>query len=102
MKRAVLAPAIAAFAVSTLAATALATALAGCSSQSAYSQSDAERYIRQSESQWAESVATNDASVVKRILADDVVWVMPDGSVWKLAQTVADAERGPGGFTSDH
>ena len=34
-------------------------------------QSGAERYIIESERQWAESVATGDASVVERILADD-------------------------------
>jgi hypothetical protein len=35
------------------------------------SSAEAERYIKESESQWAESVANGDASVVERILADD-------------------------------
>jgi hypothetical protein len=39
-----------------------------------FSQSEAEKYIKASEAAWAESVATNDATVVKRILADDIVW----------------------------
>ncbi|MGC2033236.1 MAG: hypothetical protein WA642_24690 [Steroidobacteraceae bacterium] len=39
-----------------------------------YSRAEAEKYIKDSSSAWAESVATNDASVVQRILADDFVW----------------------------
>jgi hypothetical protein len=39
-----------------------------------YSQAEAENYIKDSTSAWAESIATNDASVVTRILADDCVW----------------------------
>jgi hypothetical protein len=35
------------------------------------STAEAERYIKESESQWAESVANGDASLVERILADD-------------------------------
>ena len=37
------------------------------------SQEDAERYIIQSERQWAESLATGDAGIVRKILADDFV-----------------------------
>jgi hypothetical protein len=33
---------------------------------------EAERYIIESERQWAESVATGDASTIERILADDL------------------------------
>lgn len=40
-----------------------------------YSRAEAEKYIKDSSSAWAESVAADDASVVKRILADDFVWV---------------------------
>ncbi|MGH8277667.1 MAG: hypothetical protein ACRETH_13330, partial [Steroidobacteraceae bacterium] len=39
-------------------------------------QADAEQYIKVQEAAWAESVATNDASVVRRILADDCIWVL--------------------------
>ena len=39
-----------------------------------YSRSEAERYITDAEAAWAESVATNDASVLQRIMADDCVW----------------------------
>jgi ketosteroid isomerase-like protein len=66
-----------------------------------YSQAEAEQYIKASEAAWAESVTTNDASVVQRILADDCVWVL-DGEIWDKARAVADAAKGPGDFLSDH
>lgn len=66
-----------------------------------YSRSDAERYIKQSEAAWAESVGTHDASVVKRILADDVIWVL-DGKVITKTQAVAGASQGADNFLSDH
>ncbi|WP_293883440.1 nuclear transport factor 2 family protein [Sphingomonas sp.] len=64
-------------------------------------QARAERYIIESEHQWAESVATNDAFVVKRILAEDFVWVL-DGKVLNKAQAVQFAKEGPGDFVSNH
>lgn len=66
-----------------------------------YSQAEAERYIQQSEAAWSESVATNDASVVTRILADDVVWVL-DGKILDKAQAVKNAANGPYHFASAH
>ncbi|MEO7201382.1 MAG: nuclear transport factor 2 family protein [Candidatus Tumulicola sp.] len=66
-----------------------------------YSHADAEHYIKASESAWAESVPTNNTSVLKRILASDFVWVL-DGEIWNKARAVADAEAGPGDFLSDH
>ena len=66
-----------------------------------YSKADAERYITASEAAWAASVATNDPSVVKRILADGVVWVL-DGEIVDKARAVADAATGPGDFLSNH
>ena len=49
-----------------------------------YDQKEAERYIIESERQWAESVASGDSSVVERILADDFVGVDPKGGhVWQ-------------------
>jgi ketosteroid isomerase-like protein len=65
------------------------------------SQVDAETYIRDSEAAWAESVATSDTSVVKRILADDCVWVL-DGRVVDKAHAIAEAAKGPGDFVSNH
>jgi ketosteroid isomerase-like protein len=72
---------------------------AGC-----YSQSAARQYIEGAEKQWAESVPTSDASVLKRILADDFVWVYPSEGrlLWTKAETIADAEAGPGDFVSNH
>jgi uncharacterized protein DUF4440 len=54
------------------------------------SQAAAEKYILDSEAAWAESAATSDTSVVKRILADDVVWVL-DGRVLDKSQAIAAA-----------
>jgi hypothetical protein len=61
----------------------------------------ARKYISESEAQWAESVATNDTSVLSRILADDFIWVL-DGKKWTKRMAIADAQKGPGDFISDH
>jgi ketosteroid isomerase-like protein len=63
---------------------------------------EAERYIKDSERQWAESVATGDASVVETILADDFVGVDPDGSFYGKAKEVADTRESPKEFVSNH
>lgn len=60
----------------------------------------AESYIRKSEEEWAKSVATNDSSVVSRILADDFVWVL-DGRVLNKKVAVQEAATGPGSFLSN-
>jgi len=65
-------------------------------------QADAERYIKLSESQWAESVASGDSGVVERILADDFVGVDPDGSLYDKAKMVADTREAPKYFLSNH
>ncbi len=69
--------------------------------QTATSQDEAKRYIIKSENEWAESVATKDASVVERILADDFVWVL-DGEVLDKKAAVRLAKAGPGDFVSNH
>ena len=66
-----------------------------------YSRPEAEKYIKDSSSAWAESVATNDASVVKRILADDLVWLR-EGEVLDKSRAVTGAQQGPGDFVSNH
>src|SRR5437899_9629118 len=48
-------------------------------------QEEDELYIRDSERQWAESVASGDASVVERILADDFIGVDPHGGIYDKA-----------------
>ena len=65
-----------------------------------YDRSVAERYIRQASADWASSVATNDSSVLKRILAADFIWVL-DGRVIGKKQAVAEAAAGPGPFVSN-
>ncbi len=71
-----------------------------CPSPRLNSQREVERYIVSSEEAWAKSVATNDASVVRRILAPDFVWVL-DGKVYDKAAAVRFAEQGPGPFLSN-
>jgi ketosteroid isomerase-like protein len=66
-----------------------------------YSRAEAEKYIKDSSSAWAESVASNDASVVKRILADDFVWVR-EGKVLDKSGAVTVAQQGPGDLVSNH
>jgi ketosteroid isomerase-like protein len=66
-----------------------------------YSRAEAEKYIKDSSSAWAESVATDDASVVKRILADDFVWVR-EGKVLDKSHAVTIAQQGPGDLVSNH
>ena len=63
---------------------------------------EAERYIKESESQWAESVANGDASVVERILADDFLGVDPDGNLYEKAKMIADTREAPKEFISNH
>jgi ketosteroid isomerase-like protein len=60
------------------------------------------QYIETSERQWAESVTTNNASVLERILDDDFVWIYPDGTKMNKAEAIADARSGPGSFVSNH
>ncbi|HEY1262547.1 MAG TPA: nuclear transport factor 2 family protein, partial [Terriglobales bacterium] len=65
-------------------------------------QKDAEAYIVESERQWAESVASGDASVIERILADDFAGVEPDGSHYGKAKMVADTKNAAKYFVSNH
>lgn len=53
-----------------------------------------------SEEAWAKSVASNDASVMKRIFADDFVWVL-DGKLLEKKAAVEGARAGPGPFVSN-
>jgi ketosteroid isomerase-like protein len=66
-----------------------------------YSRVEAEKYIKDSSSAWAESVVTNDASVVKRILADDFVWVR-EGKVLDKSRALTVARQGSGDLVSNH
>src|SRR5712692_6015480 len=66
------------------------------------STAEAERYIKESERQWAESVANGDATVVERILADDYVGVDPDGGFYDKAKMVSGTREAPKEFISNH
>jgi ketosteroid isomerase-like protein len=68
----------------------IAAALSMPAQQSTTTNADAELYIRDSESQWAEAVANGDVSVVKRILADDFVGVdAGDGHLYPKAEAIS-------------
>ena len=45
-------------------------------------QTAAEKYIRESEAQWAESVASGDTKAIESILADDFIGTDPKGSLY--------------------
>src|ERR1700730_5732270 len=59
-------------------------------------------YIRQVESDWAESTVTNDVSVLERILADDFVGVDVDGSHYSKADGIKDYRTHPSEFVFNH
>ena len=71
-----------------------------CPAPKLASQTEVERYIIASEEAWAKSVATNDATVVQRILAPDFVWVL-DGELLNKKRAVESAAAGPGPFVSN-
>lgn len=79
------------------------TAVAGAATaRPASPNASAEAYIRESERQWAESVASGDSSVVHRILADDFIGVDPKGRQYTKAEMVADTKNAPKYFSSNH
>jgi uncharacterized protein (TIGR02246 family) len=74
--------------------------ITGCTSKIDYEK--AEQYIKESEKQWAESVASGDTSVIQRVLADDFMGVDPDGNQYKKQQMVDDTRNAPKYFLSNH
>ena len=62
----------------------------------------AERYIIESERQWAESVATGDTTTLERILADDFIGVDPKGPFYDKAKMISDTRNSPKYFVSNH
>jgi ketosteroid isomerase-like protein len=66
------------------------------------SSSDAEKYIKECEKQWAESVASGDTTGIERFIADDFIGVDPDGSHYTKAQTIAETKTAPTIFASNH
>ena len=63
---------------------------------------EAERYIIESERQWAESVATGDTTTLERILADDFIGVDPKGPFYDKAKMISDTRNSPKYFVSNH
>ena len=73
--------------------------LCHCSVQKDHKET--ERYILDSERQWAESVATGDTSAIERILADDFIGVDPKGRLYTKRQMIDDTRNAPKYFVSN-
>ena len=66
------------------------------------STTESEHYIKESERQWAESVANGDVTVIERILSDDFLGVDPEGNLYEKSKMVADTREAPKRFVSNH
>ena len=64
-------------------------------------QKKTERYIIESELQWAESVASGDTGPVERILANDFLGVDPKGNLYDKAKMISDTREAPKFFISN-
>jgi len=73
--------------------------LCDCSGQK--EQKETERYILESERQWAESVATGDTSAIDRILADDFIGVDPQGHLYNKQRMIDETRNAPKYFVSN-
>jgi hypothetical protein len=62
----------------------------------------AERYIIESERQWAEAVSSGDTSIVEKILADDYLGMDPDGGLYDKSTAISFTREGPKEFVSNH
>jgi ketosteroid isomerase-like protein len=65
-------------------------------------QQETERYILDSERQWAESVATGETSAIERILANDFIGVDPKGGQYNKQQMIDETRNAPKSFVSNH
>ena len=73
-----------------------------CQCTQHYDQNEAERYIVESERQWAESVANGDTTVIQGILADDFVGVDPNARQYDKSVMISDKRNAPKDFVSNH
>lgn len=73
-----------------------------CECKHGYDRKETERYIIESERQWAESVATGDTSAIERFTADDFVGVDEQGKLYEKAKMIADTRTAPKYFVSNH
>jgi ketosteroid isomerase-like protein len=62
---------------------------------------ETERYILDSERQWAESVTTGDTSAIERILADDFIGIDPKGRLYNKQQMIRETRDAPKYFVSN-
>jgi len=73
--------------------------LCHCSAQQ--DRKEVERFIVESERQWAESVATGDTSAIERILADDFIGVDPKGHLYTKQRMIDETRNAPKYFVSN-
>ena len=73
--------------------------LCHCSAQK--DQKETERYILESERQWAESVASGATSAIDRILADDFIGVDPQGHLYTKQHMIDETRNAPKYFASN-
>ena|SRR5215813_3590316 len=73
--------------------------LCHCSGQK--DQKETQRYILESERQWAESLATGDTSAIERILADDFIGVDPKARLYTKQQMIDETRNAPKYFVSN-
>ena len=64
--------------------------------------SKTERYIKESESAWAEAGSKGDTATIERILSDDFVGVAPDGSFYDKAKEIVNTREEQGNVLSNH
>jgi ketosteroid isomerase-like protein len=64
-------------------------------------QKETERYILDSERQWAESLATGDTSAIERILVDDFIGVDPTGHLYNKQKMIDETRNAPKYFVSN-
>ncbi|HET9825312.1 MAG TPA: nuclear transport factor 2 family protein [Chitinophagaceae bacterium] len=62
----------------------------------------AEKYIKESESQWAESTANGDTAVVRRILADDFIGTSSDGTHYNKRDAIVETLSSSKVFIFNH
>jgi len=65
-------------------------------------QAKAERYIKESEAQWAAADSKGDIAAVERILADDFVGVAPDGTFYDKAEEIKNTREDNGNTLFNH
>jgi len=73
--------------------------LISCSSKIDYDKAD--RYIVQSEKEWAKAVATGDTSTIKRIVADDFVGINSKGNKYDKSSLIQESLTAPGQFKTE-